>query len=264
MIKALFFDIDGTLVSFHTHQIPESALEALEKVRAKGIKIFISTGRPPVIITNLGAMQKRGLIDGYITMNGSYVYVENQVISKRAIDRTCIDRVTAYCDARHITYLVVGERDICVCHSGALYQQIFYDNLSADIRIPEKSPEDALPEGKEVLQLTPFLSEADVLALQTDLLSVEAGRWHPAFIDITTKGSNKQQGMVDMLRHFGIRREETMAFGDGGNDISMIQFAHIGVALGNANPELKQVADHITSSVDEDGVKNALLHFQLI
>ena len=67
MIKALFFDIDGTLVSFKTHQIPVSTIEALEAAKAKGIQIFISTGRPRVIINNLAALQERKLIDGYIT-----------------------------------------------------------------------------------------------------------------------------------------------------------------------------------------------------
>ena len=70
MIKALFFDIDGTLVSFATHAIPQTTIEAIAAAKAKGIRIFIATGRPAVIINNLSALQDRGLIDGYITMNG--------------------------------------------------------------------------------------------------------------------------------------------------------------------------------------------------
>ena len=70
MTKALFFDIDGTLVSFHTHRIPSSTIEALEAAHTKGHKIFIATGRPKAIINNLSELQKRNLIDGYITMNG--------------------------------------------------------------------------------------------------------------------------------------------------------------------------------------------------
>lgn len=73
MIKALFFDIDGTLVSFKTHQIPVSTIEALEAAKAKGIQIFISTGRPRVIINNLAALQERKLIDGYITITAPIV-----------------------------------------------------------------------------------------------------------------------------------------------------------------------------------------------
>ena len=75
MTKALFFDIDGTLVSFETHRIPSSTIEALEAAHAKGLKIFIATGRPKAIINNLSELQDRNLIDGYITMNGAYCFV---------------------------------------------------------------------------------------------------------------------------------------------------------------------------------------------
>lgn len=69
-------------MSFKTHQIPVSTIEALEAAKAKGIQIFISTGRPRVIINNLAALQERKLIDGYITMNGAYCFVDDTVIYK--------------------------------------------------------------------------------------------------------------------------------------------------------------------------------------
>ena len=74
-IKALFFDIDGTLVSFQTHRIPQSTVEALEKAKQNGVYIYISTGRPIILITNLGQIEH--LIDGYITTNGARCFVEN-------------------------------------------------------------------------------------------------------------------------------------------------------------------------------------------
>ena len=67
-----------------------------------------------------------------------------------------------------------------------------------------------------------------------------------------------------MADYLGLNIDETMAFGDGGNDISIIKKAGIGVAMGNAGDNLKEVADYITTSVDEDGVKNALAHFGVI
>ena len=72
MTKALFFDIDGTLVSFETHRIPPSTIEALEAAHAKGLKIFIATGRPKAIINNLSELQDRNLIDGYKS-NGCFL-----------------------------------------------------------------------------------------------------------------------------------------------------------------------------------------------
>ena len=77
-IKALFFDIDGTLVSFQTHRIPQSTVEALEKAKQNGVSIYISTGRPIILITNLGQIEH--LIDGYITTNGARCFVENHIV----------------------------------------------------------------------------------------------------------------------------------------------------------------------------------------
>lgn len=67
-----------------------------------------------------------------------------------------------------------------------------------------------------------------------------------------------------MIAHFGLKLEETMSFGDGGNDISMLRHAAIGVAMGNAKDDVKQMADYITASVDEDGIAKALKHFGVI
>ena len=82
MIKAVFFDIDGTLVSFQTHRIPDSAQLAVQQLRRRGIKVFIATGRHWRVINNLGKLE----FDGYITLNGSCCYAgKDKVIYKRTI-----------------------------------------------------------------------------------------------------------------------------------------------------------------------------------
>ena len=96
------------------------------------------------------------------------------------------------------------------------------------------------------------------------LTDCTVGRWHPAFADITAKGADKGEGLLAMTKYLGLNPRHTMAFGDGGNDSSMIRMAGIGIAMGNAMDSLKQEADYFTTSVDEDGIMNALRHFQLI
>ena len=78
-IKAAFFDIDGTLVSFQTHQIPASTIKAIEQAKEQGVKIFISTGRPVAIINNIDPI--RHLIDGYITFNGARTFIGDEDIT---------------------------------------------------------------------------------------------------------------------------------------------------------------------------------------
>ena len=80
---ALFFDIDGTLVSFITHEIPDSTIQALTQAKKNGSRVYIATGRPPVIITNLGSIAH--LIDGYITTNGALCYVGDEFVGCQPI-----------------------------------------------------------------------------------------------------------------------------------------------------------------------------------
>ena len=262
MIKALFFDIDGTLVSFKTHEIPASTLEALVAAKAKGLHIFIATGRPAVIINNLSALQERNLIDGYVTMNGAYCFVEDTVIYKSAIPATEVEAMTAFCHERNIPCILVGEHDICVNQPAEIVTEIFHRQLKV-APIEAKPYAEALA-GKAIYQMTPFLNAEEEKEVLPDVPHCEMGRWHPAFVDMTARGNTKQKGIDQIIRHFGIRLEETMAFGDGGNDISMLRHAGIGVAMGNANDDVKAAADYVTTSVDEDGIANALKRFNII
>lgn len=262
MIKAIFLDIDGTLVSFDTHAIPLSAIEALTQAKAKGVKIFIATGRAKVLITNLGALQERGLIDGYVTMNGAYCFVGDEVIYKRPIPPDDIHLLAAYCDKRQVPYIVVDEHSLCVCHPDEMVRNIFLEYLKVE-RLPEKSPEDAL-RGKEIYELTPFISQQQETEIAPLIPNSEVCRWHPAFADVTAKGCTKQRGIDEMMRHFGLTREEVMAIGDGGNDIPMLRHAGTGVAMGNASDEVKAAADYVTTTVDDDGIAHALRHFGIV
>ena len=238
MIKALFFDIDGTLVSFNTHEIPSSTLAAIAEAKAKGIKIFIATGRPKAIINNLTALQERELIDGYITMNGGYCFVGDEVIYKHSIPVQDVKALAALSDERNFPCIFVAEHTVAVCNTNKLVNEIF--------------------------QMTPFITTEEEKTILPLLPNCESGRWFPAFTDIVAKGIRKQKGIDEIIRHFGIGQEETMAFGDGGNDISMLRHAAIGVAMGNANDDVKETADYITTSVDEDGIQKALKHFGII
>ena len=89
-------------------------------------------------------------------------------------------------------------------------------------------------------------------------------RWCPFGIDIISKTGGKVTGIKKMLEHYGITEQEIIAFGDAENDLDMIEFAGIGVAMGNAKDEVKAVADYVTTDVDENGIWNACKYFGLI
>ena len=261
MTKALFFDIDGTLVSFKTHVIPASTIEALTLAHEKGIQIFIATGRPTLIINNLSELQSRGLIDGYITMNGGYCYVGDKIIYKSPIPETDVQTMARISKEKGYACIFVGEHEAWVCQPNDPLRQIFYDFLGVK-EFPEVGFEEAI--NHEIYQMTPFFSAEDERIIAPQMPQSEFGRWYPTFVDITAKGNTKQNGIDEFIKHFGFKLEETMAFGDGGNDIDMLRHAGIGIAMGNAKDDVKASADYVTDPVDEDGIFNAMKHFGII
>ena len=112
--KALFFDIDGTLVSFNTHEIPASAVDALEQAKANGLKVFIATGRPRQLINNLSAISH--LIDGYVTTNGAYCYAGDNNIVCNPIPEADALSIKAEADRMGAMSLVVGIDGILLCN----------------------------------------------------------------------------------------------------------------------------------------------------
>ena len=260
MIKALFFDIDGTLVSFNTHAIPESTVKALESAKARGVEIYISTGRPYAIINNIDAIKH--LVDGYITANGAYVFTAEGEVSCSPV---CPDDVRTLVDkAREMDFacMVVGEKDYTMFNANAKAEYIFKDVLNVP-DIGAETPLD-LVLSQRILQLTPIISQEQEDAILPLLHAVESGRWYPDFADITARGVSKAKGLAEIAAVRGFDIAETMAFGDGGNDITMIEAAGIGVAMGNAGEKLKNVADYVTDSVDDNGIYNALIHWDVI
>lgn len=259
-IEALFFDIDGTLVSFKYHKIPQSTVEALEVARQKGVKIYISTGRPLMLINNLGQIEH--LIDGYITTNGARCFVGDTVICQHPISRSDVKKVIQASERDGYPVIVVGEKHLAVHHATDVVWDIFVKGLGVTCLDFHTDIKDL--DNEEILQLTPFCTAEQERELMPTLEDCTSGRWHPAFTDITAGDADKGKGLHAMAEFLGLDVSQTMAFGDGGNDISILKESGIGVAMGNAGEEVKVIADYVTSHVDEDGVKNALLHFGII
>lgn len=257
---ALFFDIDGTLVSFNTHEIPPSTISALTQAKANGSRVYIATGRPPLIITNLKAIEH--LIDGYVTTNGALCYVGDELICCQPIPMQ--DVLTCVEDSQAMGYslIVVGRKDVAVLDPTGDVERIFHQMLAVNEFAKAVPLEEVLQQ--DILQLTPFFQSDYEQELMARIPQCVSGRWHPDFTDITANGADKGKGILAMARYEGFDPHRTIAFGNGGNDTSMILQAGIGIAMGNAIEELKEQADYVTTTVDDDGILNALRHFNVI
>ncbi len=255
MVKAIFFDVDGTLVSFKTHRVPDSALEAIRKARERGVKVFVATGRPMTFLDTVEDVD----YDGVISTNGAYIVEKGGgVIYKHPISKEDIQRMTDYAHTHSLPMFLVSENRL-VGHGFEDADESVHEVFKlVDMPLP---PEFDISEAKDmdILQVVAFFTkEQEDMIMGKVLMGCDAYRWHPAFADCIPHGVSKAVGIDVVCRHYGIPLEQTMAFGDGGNDIEMLRHVGVGVAMGNAADEVKAAADIVTLSVDEDGVAKAL------
>lgn len=260
-IKAVFFDIDGTLVSLKTHSINQTAVDAIKKLHNRGVKIFISTGRPKPIINNIKPLEDLGLISGYVTMNGAYCILNDDVIHKQPLDKNEVKIISDYCDEKDLACVFVEEDRLFICKPNAVS-----DNLMNNI-IKVGSVEQSKFEystKNDIYQITPFITEEHEAELRKRLNNCEITRWLPVFADVTRKGTDKRNGVKKISELLNISQTEIMAFGDGGNDISMLSYAGLSVAMGQSSDEVKKHSNYVTSTPEDDGIYKALKHFCMI
>lgn len=118
---------------------------------------------------------------------------------------------------------------------------------------------------ENVIQANIFLNpETEAEFMKKVMPKSLSSRWTPLFADVNPGGISKQTGIENFCKYFDIDVSETMSFGDGGNDISMLKFTKIGIAMGNANDSVKEAADYVTEDVDNHGIEKALIHFGLL
>lgn len=257
MIEAIFFDVDGTLLSFQTHVLTPATLEALHTLRRKGIRLFVSTGRHYAMLEEL---HQHFTFDGYITLSGQYVTVGDRVLAHQPLEREAVEELVSAVEQHGFSTIFLEGTDIYINAENEAARQ-FAQGLSVPMP-PVRSPQYAL--GRTLYQAVTFLTREQEHLLLDQAPHLKATRWHPSFLDIIPPNGGKDKGMDAILDHFGIPVERTMAFGDGENDLSMLAHAGIGVAMGSASDLVKEAADWVTGTVDEDGVTAALAHFQLI
>ena len=244
MIRALFFDVDGTLVSFDTHRVPDSAREALHAVHRRGVRIVIATGRAAWDLEPLAGIP----YDGVVAMNGAEcVTADGRVIARSPIPRADLDRVLALSD--ELGFSVAAELD----------SEIFVNRVTPPVEHLAQLVAHPLPEAVDLRAL--FDREA---CCQLCLYMDERHEQEimPRFPGLA--GVDKATGRLECLQRDDLTPAEAMAFGDGGNDVPMLRAAGIGVAMGGATAAALAAADYTTASVDDDGVRKALEQFGLI
>lgn len=256
MIKAIFFDIDGTLASFKTHKISPSTFDILKQLQNKGIKLFIATGRGK---DGLDVLQNFPF-DGYITLNGQYCYTNDQLIYENTIQKEDLQALLDYLKIKPFP-----------CGFTKEHTKVFNMRDERVDEIHSITHNDNHPAGDchdiihhKIYQCMCFVNKEEEKELLKIMPNCISARWHPLFCDVSPIGGTKQNGIDQFLKYYDLNLSETMAFGDGGNDVQMLEHVAISVAMGNANEELKEIADYVTDDVDHEGIKKALEHYHIL
>lgn len=257
-IKAVFFDVDGTIFSLKTKSIPESTRKAIKNLREKGIKVIVATGRSINDLTHIKHID----FDGFLTFNGGYcMTVDGQVMYRKVIDPNDIKNLIDYSERSDVSFSLMYEDKVRISHESPKVLELY---RHVDIAVPPVCNKENL-DIENVLQVNVFIDpEMEESFMQEIMPNSLSSRWTPLFADVNPAGVSKQGGVEYFCKYFNIDISETMAFGDGGNDISMLKSVKIGVAMGNAGDNVKEIADFITEDVDHHGIETALVHFGLL
>lgn len=264
MKKAVFFDIDGTLINMLAGQytMRPAVRKAIGALREAGHYTFISSGRPYLYLDR--DIIESQLFDGYVLMNGALVLLEGEVIHHQPLPKKTVADVVKLCEEHGVEYTLEGLRDIY---------------------LPKESPlSEAFTEAIHV-PLSSFTRSFDVQAIDVykmEFIAREDGagglfekfiafpgltgvidKYHAKNMEVYSDTETKATGILHALEALSIPVAESYAFGDGMNDLEMMETVGTGLAMGNAREAVKERATHIVPPVGEDGVATGIYEYIL-
>ncbi|KGX88790.1 Cof-type HAD-IIB family hydrolase [Pontibacillus litoralis] len=241
-----FLDIDGTILD-HDKNIPSATKEAIEQLKQNNVYVAIATGRAPFMFEDI---REELDIQSYISFNGQYVVFEGEVVYQNPITTNFISELYQKAEKAGHPMVFLNESGMRATQSGHSHIQ---DSLSSlKFNYPDIDARYFMNNNiHQALLFCEADDETHYLGSHDDLDFI---RWHPYSMDVLPLGGSKAVGIENFIKAAGIAHEHTYAFGDGLNDIEMIQYVQTGVAMGNAHPKLKEVADVITKDVEEEGL----------
>lgn len=258
MKKAIFFDVDGTLVDTFNgvNEISPAVRRALRDLQAAGHYIFVATGRPYAFVNKM--LWDFGF-DGFVLSNGAQVVMNGKTIYEDKMDKVFVKSLAKDLDKKQIQYVLEGEYDSYLKEE---FKELY--DFCRTINVP-----------KEFIKRKYEIDEVDTYKLEILCENEEAEAYckqlvkdHPEYdsyssisgklVEIYLKRNHKAKGIEKALEILGVSIENSYAFGDGKNDIEMLATVGCGIAMGNASEEVKSHAKLVTDTVSNDGVAIAI------
>lgn len=253
--KAVFFDIDGTLINIMTGQtqMHPAVRTAIESLRAAGHHTFIASGRPYAFLDS--ELTESGAFDGFVLMNGAAVMLDGKVIYDEPLPKETVREIAALCEEHDIEYVLEGLHEVYLKPAYKHMEQFYID---IDVSLARFVRDYAI-EAVDTYKMEFFSRDPNGGGVFDRLLNWQGltglmDPYHKKNMELYASAITKGSGIRHALDHLGIPRTDSYAFGDGFNDMEMMETVGTRLVMGNARPPLKEKADHIVPSVDEDGV----------
>lgn len=257
--KLLFLDIDGTILK-PDHTYSASTKEAIAEVKEQGVEVFLATGRP---LHEVKELAEELDVQSFVGYNGAFgIYQDETIINEPLKESTIKEFLRLAKEHNHELVCYTSEKNYFTSLTHPKVQQ-FIDifNLKWNEALTEDVVSGIL--GATVMNLKPedvalYEEEADIHLSQVNVEEVKHG------YDIIRKSVNKGVAVQRIMDRLNVKKEQTIAFGDGMNDKEMLQAVGEGFAMGNCAPELLPYSKHQTTTVTESGIANGLKQLGLL
>ena len=256
-IKIIFFDIDDTLRNSKTGFIPSTIPTAFRQLRDKGILTGIATGRGIFgVVPEIKALKP----DFFVTLNGAYIEdKKGNVIYSNKIAKDKVEEYITWTKEVGIDYGLVGS------HAAKLSRRTEMISQAIDPIYPDLEVDPDFYQKEDIYQMWTFEEQGDDLVLPESLAStLRMVRWHEHSSDVVPISGSKAAGVAKVVDQLGLKPENVMVFGDGLNDLELFDYAGISVAMGVSHEKIKEKADYITKTLEEDGIFDALEGFGMV
>lgn len=261
--KIIFFDIDGTLLSETTHKIPESAKIAIKKAQENGHLLFINTGR---CISNIVPSIKEMNFDGFVCGCGTYIEYKGKELLSNSFSNSYAKELIDDLHEYKIDSILEGKSGTYFDNDDLIFnpevKAIKEYNIKHDLCEVKSFNDDSLNFDKFVIWTNSnsnFEKFYNKYKNKFDFI-----HRNDNFYEIVPLGYSKATGIEFLINHLDIDFDNTYALGDSPNDLSMLEYVKNSIAMGNSSKTLFNLVSYVTTDIEEDGVYNALKHFDII